>query len=128
MKEFKQLNYFWSISIKDYRDTTSIKIDDLEDVLDIIRELFAAIFICFVYIIIVVSFRLWWPLINMKMLKYFELDDLETMCEGLGEFIDIWWDSNKIDLDKSGVRALFKHCSQFKDVWEKDYIVWKLQQ
>lgn len=124
--EIKQF-YHMYLLLKNTWNNTDNNILGFATITEMLTELPLLILACCGYIVMVVSFRLWWPYKKL-IKKWIELENLEIMCEAYGQFIKTWWNPKKVKWDRKGIHALFKHCSQFKHIWEKDYIIWKLQQ
>jgi|TARA_Y100000310_G_C20677619_1_gene814005 hypothetical protein len=66
-------------------------------------------------------FNIWWD-----PNKFDWVDDSDYLALYCFEYFEIWWDPNKFNW--KDIFYLFDQYSKYKDIWEKDYLIWKLRQ
>jgi len=66
-------------------------------------------------------FKIWW---NPKKFDWKWSNYLTVYCS---KYFSMWWNPEKFNLEKElTLFYLQKHCKNYKHIWKKDYIKWKL--
>jgi len=70
------------------------------------------------------DFTEWWNKVKDR-IDWKESSNI--LCEYVPHRFDIWFDPEKFNW-KDATKELMANCQNYKHIWEKDYLVWKLQQ